>query len=155
MNQTDTIKILVTKRKRKGEKNGKPIKWIQFLTPMSLVVKGEESKGKQKKWVNTVFCGDELKKTAEKIITRGEIDVKVSDISYPKKWEITQDENGKDVYPVVKVYGFSNFNEKLIEMENPFITEDETEEKEIEDVADNSEESNESQLDLPDENAEF
>jgi len=139
MNQTDIIKILVTSRKRKS-KDGKK-KWIQFLTPMHLVVKGEESKGKQKRWVTVQFCGEKVKKGAEDIITRGTIDVKVADINYPKIYEITKDENGKDVYPVVKVFGFSNFDEKLIEMENPFITEDETEETAIEDVADNTEES--------------
>lgn len=153
MNQTDTIKILVTSRKRKS-KDGKK-KWTQFLTPMSLVVKGEESKGKQKRWVTVQFCGDEIKKGAERIITRGDIFVKVSDINYPKIYEITKDENGKEVYPIVKVFGFRDFQEKLIEMENPFITEDETEETAIEDVADNTEESNESQLDLPDKNLPF
>lgn len=139
MKQTDIIKILVTSRKRKS-KDGKK-KWIQFLTPMQLVVKGEESKGKQKRWVTVQFCGEELKKTAEKNITRGDIHVKVSDINYPKIYEITKDENGKDVYPVVKIFGYESFTEKLIEMENPFITEDETEETAIEDVADDSEES--------------
>ena len=121
MKQTDIIKILVTSVKKKS-KDGKR-KWIQRRTPMMLVVKGEESKGKQKKWINLTFCGKELKTDN---ITRGYLHVKVSDINYPKLYEVTRDEeSGKDIYPEVKVFGYESFTEQLIEVENPFVTDEE------------------------------
>lgn len=134
MKQSDLIRIFVTSSKKKS-KDGKK-KWIQFLTKMNLTVKGEEEKGKQPKWVNLSFCGKELSDNAKKSITRGYLTVKVSDLQFPKLYEVTEDENGKRIYPEVKVFGFESFEEKLIEVENPFITEEsDTEETEIEEVS--------------------
>lgn len=135
MKQTDIIKIFITIRKRQS-KDGKR-KWNQHRTKMNLLVKGEESKGKQDKWVNVTFCGKELSNVAEKF-TRGYLYVKVEDINYPKIFEIVKDEEtGKDIYPEVKIFGFESFKAKEIEMENPFVTdESETEETEIEESED-------------------
>lgn len=130
MKQSDVIKIFVTSSKKKS-KDGKR-KWIQFRTKMNLTVKGEEEKGKQPKWVNLTFCGKELSDYAIKHVTRGNLHVKVSDIQYPKMYEITEDENGKKIYPEVKIFNEFNFTEVLKDVENPFITdEQETEENEI------------------------
>ena len=130
MKQSDVIKIFVTSSKKKS-KDGKR-KWIQFRTKMNLIVKGEEEKGKQTKWVNLSFCGKELSDYANKHVTRGNLHVKVSDIQYPKMYEITEDENGKKSYPEVKIFNEFNFTEVLKDVENPFITdEEETEENEI------------------------
>lgn len=132
MKQTDIIKIMVTSSKRKS-KDGKR-KWLQHRTHINLIVKGEEEKGKQPKWINLTFCGKELNEVAMKTVTRGNLYVRVSDIQYPKVYEITKDEEtGKDVYPEVKVFAFKRFEEVLKEVENPFITdESDTEEVEIE-----------------------
>lgn len=132
MKQNDIIKIFITSRNRKS-KDGKR-KWKQQRTPMELIVVGEESKGKQRKWVNVTFCGKELKTDN---ITRGYLHVKVCDINYPKVYEITKDaETGKDVYPEVKVFGYESFTEVLPELDNPFVTDEfdngETEESETE-----------------------
>lgn len=138
MKQSDVIKIFVTSSKKKS-KDGKR-KWIQFRTKMNLTVKGEEEKGKQPKWVNLTFCGKELSDYANKHVTRGYLHVKVSDIQYPKVYEITEDENGKKVYPEVKIFNEFNFTEVLKDVENPFITDEkETEENEIEESGINTE----------------
>lgn len=135
MKQSDLIRIFVTSSKKKT-KDGKR-KWIQFRTKMNLTVKGEEEKGKQPKWVNLTFCGKELSENAKKSITRGYLTVKVSDLQFPKVYEIVEnEETGKNEYPEVKVFGFESFEEKLVEVENPFITdENDTEETEIEEVS--------------------
>ena len=138
MKQTDIIKILVTSAKRQS-KDGKR-KWKQHRTAMELIVVGEESKGKQKKWVNVNFCGKELSAQAQKDITRGYLYVRVSDLNFPRSYEITKDEDGKDVYPEVKVFGYERFEEQLKEIDNPFVTdESETEETEIEEPSEDSE----------------
>ena len=134
MKQSDVIKIFVTSSKKKS-KDGKR-KWIQFRTKMNLTVKGEEEKGKQPKWVNLSFCGKELSDYANKHVTRGYLHVKVSDIQYPKVYEVTEEttEDGKvkRIYPEVKIFNEFNFSEVLIDVENPFITDEkETEETEI------------------------
>lgn len=136
MKQSDVIKIFVTSSKKKS-KDGKR-KWIQFRTKMNLIVKGEEEKGKQPKWVNLTFCGKELSEYAKNKVTRGYLHVKVSDIQYPKVYEITtvettEDGKGKQMYPEVKIFNEFNFVEVLKDVENPFITDEkETEENEIE-----------------------
>lgn len=133
MKQSDVIKIFVTSSKKKS-KDGKR-KWLQFRTKMLLTVKGEEQNGKVAKWVNLTFCGKEMSEYANKHITRGYLHVKVSDIQYPKVYEITEDENGKKSYPEVKLFGFEEFREVLKDVENPFITDEkETEETEIEET---------------------
>lgn len=131
MKQTDLIKILVTSRNVKT-KDGKK-KFKSFKTKMELVVKGEEEKGKQIRWITTYFAGEQDTKS----ITRGLLTVKVSDIKYPKIYEITKDENGNDVYPSVTIFNYSAFEEKLKDVDNPFVTdEQETSETEIDDSND-------------------
>lgn len=127
MKQNDLIKIEITKLNKKS-KDGKK-KWVEFRTPMSLTVKGEEEKGKQKKWVTVKF--DESINTKE--LSRGVLTVKVADISFPKVYEITEDEDGKKKYPVVWINAFKEFREVEREIENPFLTDEhDTEEVDIE-----------------------
>ena len=75
-----------------------------------------------------------MKEYAEKNFTRGYLYVKVSNINYPKIYEILKDEEtGKDVYPDVKIFGFESFEESMMDVENPFVTDEtETEETEFE-----------------------
>ena len=125
MKQNDLIKIQISKLNKKS-KDGKK-KWTEFRTPMSLVVVGDEEKGKQKKWVTVRF--DESINTKE-LPRRFILTVKVADVSFPKKFEVTKDEEtGKDKYPVVWVNGFKEIREIELEVENPFVT-DETETEE-------------------------
>lgn len=118
MKQNDLIKVSISKLNKKS-KDGKK-KWIEFRTPMMLVVKGEEEKGKQKKWVTVRF--DESINTKE--LSRGILTLKVADISFPKVYEVTKDEDGKMKYPVVWINAFKEFREVELEVENPFITDE-------------------------------
>lgn len=127
MKQNDLIKIEITKLNKKS-KDGKK-KWVEFRTPMMLVVKGEDEKGKQKKWVTVKF--DESINTKE--LSRGVLTVRVADISFPKTYTITEDEDGKKKYPVVWINAFKEFREVEREIDNPFLTDEpDTEEVNIE-----------------------
>lgn len=129
MKQNDLIKIAITRKNRKST-DGKR-KWVEFRTPMNLLVAGEEEKGKQKKWVTVVF--DEKCNTND--ISRGLLTVKVSDVSFPKKYEIVTTEDGKKKYPKVYINGIESFQPVEIEVENPFVIDSfETAEKETEEV---------------------
>ena len=129
MKQSDLIKLMVVRRNRKSEKNGQ--KWVSIRTKMNLIVKGEEEKGKQEKWVD-VKSYDETYPTDK--LTRGIVRVYVRDINFPKVYEITEDENGKKKYPVVKIFTIQDFTPVELEYENPFVVnEQETEETEIDD----------------------
>lgn len=129
MKQNDLIKIMITKRNQKS-KDGKK-RYSIFRTKMNLIVKGEEEKGKQQKWITVKFPSD----VDTKELSRGLLTVKVADVSFPNVFEVTQDENGKDVYPVVWIRAFKEFRSIEREVENPFITDEfDTEETEIEEV---------------------
>lgn len=128
MKQSDLIKLMITKRNHKSE-NGK--KWVSLRTKMNLLVKGEEEKGKQEKWVDVKVYD---KAYPDDVLSRGIITAYVKDINYPKVYEITIDENGKKKYPVVKVFAIQGFTPVEIEYDNPFVVnEEETEETEIDD----------------------
>lgn len=131
MKQNDLIKIQISRMNRKS-KDGKR-KWIEFRTKMNLVVKGEEEKGKQDKWVTVQF--DESINTKE--LSRGVLTVKVADISFPRVYEIkdvTDETTGeiKKKYPVVWVNAFKEFHAVEREIENPFVTDGFDEESEDE-----------------------
>jgi len=128
MKQSDLIKIMITKRNRQSK--DKKQKWVEFRSPLMLIVKGEEEKGKQKRWL-TVKFGENCE---TKNLSRGYLTVKVADVSFPKIYEITKDEDGKDKYPVVWINAYKEFREVELEVENPFVTDEkETEETEITD----------------------
>lgn len=130
---------MITKRNRKSQDGKK--KWIEFRTPMNLVVKGEEEKGKQKRWINVKFSDDCDTKT----LSRGLLTVRVGDISFPKVYEITEDQTtGKKKYPYVYINEYREFRNVEKEIDNPFVTdESETDETEI----DNDSESDQSEED--------
>ena len=127
MKQTDLIKIMITKRNQKSADGKK--KFVIFRTKMNLIVKGEEEKGKQPKWVTVKFPSD----VDTKELTRGLLTVKVADISFPRIFEVVEKEDGSKEYPVVWVREYKEFHESVREIENPFITdESDTEETDIE-----------------------
>lgn len=126
MKQNDLIKILITKRNLKS-KDGKK-KFSTFRTKMFLLVKGEEEKGKQEKWVTVKFPSD----VDTKNLSRGLLTVKVADISFPRIYEVTNNKNGEVEYPTVWVREFKEFHSIEREVENPFITDEvDTEETDI------------------------
>lgn len=129
MKQSDLIKLMITIRNRKS---GNGQKWVSIRTKMNLLVKGEEEKGKQDKWVDVKVYD---KAYPDNVLSRGIITAYVRDINYPKVYEITTDENGKKKYPVVKVFAIQGFTPVELEYDNPFVVnEQETEETEIDDV---------------------
>lgn len=127
MKQNDLITIII-KSKMKKSRDGKK-KFRTFRTPMNLVVVGEEEKGKQIKEINVKF----VSAIDTKNITNGKLTCYVRDLNFPRKYEITENENGDKEYPVVWIRAFQTFEPVEIDVENPFVTnETETEETEIE-----------------------
>ena len=58
-------------------------------------------------------------------IKRGLLVVDASKVNIPDKWVITKDENGKDVYPVCKIFGgIQSFTHVAVEHEFHFDTSD-------------------------------
>lgn len=99
-------------------KSGK--KFRHYWTKMNILVSGEEEKGKQPKSVTVKFTQD-AGNTAE--IRRG---ILTGEINAPFKYEITQDENGEDVYPVVWVRKIESFESReATHDQSDFILEDE------------------------------
>ena len=129
MKQNDlvTIRIYRGKTQTMGKK-----KFPTFYTKMNLVKVGEEEKGKQKCNVTVKFKSD----VDSKNITHGLLTCVVKDVGFPRRWEIIESTNEDGVvkkeYPVVWIRGFKSFEETEMDVENPFITdEEETEEIEI------------------------
>lgn len=85
--------------------NGK--KFRRFFTPVNIVVKGEEEKGKQSKNLTVKFTKDCVlpKDTKFAIITA---DMSKGQISLPTIYEITEDKDGNSIYPVVWLRGFTD-----------------------------------------------
>lgn len=126
MKQNDLVTLLIKSRVAKS-KDGKK-KFRSFYTPMKLIVVGEEEKGKQTKHVTVKFTSD----VDSKNITHGKLTCIVKDVGFPRRWEVTTNENGEKEYPVVWIRGYKSFEEIEYDVENPFITEEvETEETEI------------------------
>ena len=126
MKQNDLVTLLIKSRVAKS-KDGKK-KFRSFYTLMKLIVVGEEEKGKQTKHVTVKFTSD----VDSKNITHGKLTCVVKDVGFPRRWEITTNENGEQEYPVVWIRGYKSFEEIEYDVENPFITEEvETEETEI------------------------
>ena len=127
MKQNDLVKIRVYRGKaiQKGKN-----KIATYYTKMMIIVKGEEEKGKQLKSVTLKFTSD----VDNKNITSGMLTAIVKDVSFPRVYEITIDEEtGKKVYPTVWVRSYKSFEEIEQDVENPFvIDEPDTEETIIE-----------------------
>lgn len=68
----------------------------------------EEDGTRKVHYVNVIFCGDDVFKDSgltDKDIKRGLLKVDASKVNIPDKWEITKDADGKDEYPVCKIFG--------------------------------------------------
>lgn len=98
-----TIKLNIIKRLVE-KKDGKT--FPKFLTKMNLVVKGEEEKGTQGKWVQVKFNQENIKVSS---LSSGTIEVEISKLNAPFKYEVKKDENGKDIFPYVYIQEIVNF----------------------------------------------
>ena len=127
MKQNDLVTLII-KSKTVKSKDGKK-KFRTFRTPMNLIVRGEEEKGKQVKEVTVKFVSD----VDTKNITNGKLTCYVRDLGFPSKYyEVTEDENGEKVYPTVWIRGYKSFEEVERDIENPFVSDEkETPESEI------------------------
>ena len=101
------IKLNIIKRLVE-KKDGKT--FPKFLTKMNIVVKNEEEKGPQAKWVQVKFNQENVKISS---LSSGTIEVEASKLNCPYKYEIKKDENGNDVYPYIYVQDIVNF-EKFV-----------------------------------------
>lgn len=101
----------------------------RFWSYMNIVVKGEESKGKQRKSVNVKFRKEINTYNLKRGIIDGEFDA-------PFIWEIkeeTKDGKTKKVYPTIWVRKLENYTEQLAKHpQSDFILDDEKDEDEEE-----------------------
>ena len=94
------IKLMVYSDIKEFNQNGKVVKSRVYFTKLNLIVVGEESKGRQEKFVTLKFRQD----INHAHVKRGiiEIEDKPEFINYPYKYEITKDpKTNKDIYPTV------------------------------------------------------
>lgn len=121
-------------QKTTTDNNGKKRKFTAYYTKMKLIVKGEESKGKQEKYLTVKF----RKEVNTQAIKRGYLIINNSDnLNAPFIYSIEKDEEtGKDVYPCVWVRGFDEYVEELRKHDQSdfIIDEEETEKTEIGEV---------------------
>jgi len=123
------VKLLL-KSKKKKTKDGRQFR--TYFTDVMIVVKGEESKGKQRKTLTVKF--DKECQGVSKLV-RGYLTVKEADIDMPFKYQIVQ-KDGKDSYPCIFIRKFESYEEKKGASTIQFLTEeDETEETVIDDEA--------------------
>lgn len=122
-----SVKLLLKSKKKKA-KNGAQFR--TFFTDVMILVKGEESKGKQKKTLTVKF--DKGVNTSNLI--RGYLTVEEKDIDLPFKYQVLKREDGSDSYPIIYIRNYSNYEEKRGNSTITFLTEeDETEETVIDD----------------------
>ena len=99
------VSLYVTASKKQS-KDGKN-QWINFRTPMNLVVEGEEEKGIQHTYVDLVFVDAEDKARAEKMKGRFKITCEDTEVNAPFIYRIREkkdkDGNIKKEYPKVFV----------------------------------------------------
>lgn len=98
-----TLKVLskkITIKKGNSKKT-----FNRYFTYMMLPVKGEESKGKQRKSVTVKFTQAVKYDERFALVT---VDVSKGQISAPKIYEIKQLEDGTKEYPTVWIRGFEN-----------------------------------------------
>lgn len=119
---------LLLKSKQKKAPNGATFR--TFFTDVMIVVKGEESKGKQRKTLTVKF--DKSIKTDDYI--RGLIEVEEKDIDMPYKYEVKTKDDGKLKYPTIYIKKVASYEERKVKSTIDFITEEsETEETVIDD----------------------
>ena len=123
------VKLLL-KSKKKQTKDGRQFR--TYFTDVMIVVKGEESKGKQRKTLTVKF--DKECKGVSKLV-RGYLTIDEKDIDLPFKYQIVE-KDGKPSYPSIYIRNFEKYEEVKGKSTIEFLTEeDETEETVIDDEA--------------------
>lgn len=121
-------------QKTTTDNNGKKRKFTAYYTKMKLIVKGEESKGKQEKYLTVKF----RKEVNTQGIKRGYLIINNPDnLNAPFIYSIEKDkETNKDVYPCVWVRDFDEYVEELRKHDqSDFVTDEEdTKETKIDEV---------------------
>lgn len=120
-----TIKFMVYSKRVKATTGKTFVK--RFTTYEFLNEDGTRTrKGIDVKFTQKAFKDCDLN---EKDITRGVLEVKADALGCPDKYEITKDENGKDIYPSVWVRdgGVVSFEERKVEHEFHFTPVDDNE----------------------------
>lgn len=123
------VKLLL-KSKKKQTKDGRQFR--TYFTDVMIVVKGEESKGKQRKTLTVKF--DKECQGVSKLV-RGYLTIDEKDIDLPFKYQIVE-KDGKPSYPSIFIRKFESYEEVKGKSTIEFLTEeDETEETVIDDEA--------------------
>lgn len=124
---------LLLKSKKKQTKEGRQFR--TYFTDVMMIVKGEESKGKQRKTLTVKF--DKDCPNVSKLV-RGLLTVDEKDIDLPFKYQI-QEKDGKPSYPHIYIRKFEKYEEQKGKSTIQFITEeDETEDTVIDDEDESS-----------------
>ena len=129
---------LLLKSKKKQSKDGRQFR--TYFTDVMIVVKGEESKGKQRKTLTVKFDKD-CPNTSK--LVRGFLTVDEKDIDLPFKYQIVE-KDGKPSYPSIYIRKFESYEEAKGKSTIEFLTEeDETEDTVIDDEGEEVEEDEE------------
>lgn len=111
------IKLLLKSKKKKA-KNGASFR--TYFTDVMIVVKGEESKGKQKKTLTVKF---DKSVDISKLI-RGFVTCDESDIDLPFKYQVQTKEDGKVSYPTIFIRKIKSYEENKGKSTIEFITDE-------------------------------
>lgn len=121
------VKLLLKSKKKKA-KNGAQFR--TYFTDVMILVKGKESKGKQRKTLTVKFD----KNVNVSNLIRGYLTVDEKDIDLPFKYQIQKREDGTDSYPIIFIRKYNNYEEKRGSSTIEFLTEEnETEDVSIDD----------------------
>ena len=131
------VSLKILSKKIETEVNGRKRTFNRYFSPVKIVVKGEEEKGRQRKSITVKFTQDvTLPKGVRFFILT--VDTDKDQLGAPHVYEVTQDENGNPKYPVIWIRGYEELKplkakSRPITEDVEFETEDvETEEHEIE-----------------------
>lgn len=130
------IKLKILSKKVKVNKKT----FLRYFTYVKMLVVGEEEKGRQEKSVTVKFTEEVSKVLPNDRFFILTVDTEKNQFSCPRKYEIRQEEDEKtgemkDVYPVLWVRGYDNYEKidsKPITDDVEFVCDEEpTEETEI------------------------
>lgn len=103
------LKVLSKKVEVEKVIKGKPkkVEFLRYFAPVKMLVKGEESKGKQAKSLTVKFTKDvQLPKDARFFILT--VDESKGQIGCPFIYEVTEDEDGNKIFPVIWIRGYED-----------------------------------------------
>lgn len=122
----NTLKLFITSKLIKTPKTS----FRSYKTKMNIDVIGEDGKKtKQPRIINVSFCGEKTREFLKAHnVRRGFITCKATDVNAPFVYEVTTGEDGKKVYPVVKIFSIESYEDKPFERaQGDFITGEEDE----------------------------